>query len=87
MALVEAYEAVKIEVNCERNDEYYKYGGAPYTGYDFYVEPTDLDILSFIQSKIREYKQPFISAQISGGHVVKKLWTREMIAECIKKGY
>lgn len=63
--------------------------GDPYfLGYDFFVEDKDVnEIIDFIKETLKKHKQPFMSINTLNVDYECKLWNKEMIEECIKKGY
>jgi len=89
MKRVAAYEALKISVNCEENDQVdMKCGGPATLGFDFFIDPDKKKLMiEFIGRCLRDNGRPCISIHDSGKSVVEKVWTKDMIERCIKKGY
>lgn len=82
----------RIVVNCEYN----KFGdiccgGPRFLGYDFFVDENEYDIedmKSFIKDELHKNHFPLLDisdiAELQEG---VKGWNKDMILECIKKGY
>lgn len=89
MKKVEAWKARHIYVNCERNDRVdIKCGGPPILGFDFYIDPKQKKMMiKFIEKCLNENCRPLMSINTGELRVVETVWTKEMIAESIKKGY
>ena len=79
-----------IEVNCVPNDPVdTRCGGPHWLGFDFYVDFDEdaAEIEKFIRDTLKKYQKPLDGRLIVGQseEVVAKLWTRDMIDECIGK--
>ena len=81
---------IKIVVDCEENDTVdINAGGPMWLGFDFYINDTDNieEYKSFIKKELKKNNLPIDDIHSFNSSVVTKPWTKEMIAECIKKGY
>jgi hypothetical protein len=87
---IEVCDALHVDVSCAQNDSTdIRCGGPAMLGYDFFVNPDeDRDKLYiFIKKCLKTYGRPFIGIHIDvrKDFPVDKLWTREMMAKCIKE--
>ena len=94
---------IKIVVDCEENDPVdINAGGPMWLGFDFYINDTDnvKEYKSFIKEELKKLpdkpgvyimrdKDDNILYVIHSfnSEVTTKAWSKEMIANCIKKGY
>jgi hypothetical protein len=85
---VKAYEAIHYNVNCIQNDlSDIKCGGPQFLGFDFYVDAEEDkdDMREWLKKELHKNNKPYISIIASDVKLVKKLWTQEMMARCIKE--
>jgi hypothetical protein len=86
---IEVTDAIHIEVNCIQNDwDDIKIGGPSVLGYDFYVSSDEEKTIDFfIEKCIKKYDRPLIDIHhnVEKDFSVEKLWTNDMIDECIKE--
>lgn len=79
----------KIIVDCERNDPVdIRCGGPQILGFDFFVKDENVDeMISFIKEQLKLNHLPLMAITTVFAPTEAKLWTKEMIAKCIKEGY
>lgn len=85
---IEAYEAIHYIVNCEQNDlSDIRCGGPHFLGFDFYVdvEEDEDNMKEWLEKELHKNNKPCISIITSDVKLVKKLWTQEMMTQCIKE--
>jgi hypothetical protein len=87
---IEVCDALHVDVSCAMNDYAdIKCGGSPVLGYNFFVSPDENrdQLYIFIKKCLKTYGRPFIgiSIDVRKDFPVDKLWTREMMAKCIKE--
>jgi len=89
MKKITGYEAVHIIVDCEKNDSVdIRCGGPDMLGYDFYVDPDNVnEMIEFIKKELEKQKQPLLNIQKVEHIFREKLWDKKSISECISKGY
>lgn len=81
---------IKIVVDCEENDLVdINAGGPMWLGFDFYINDTDNveEYKSFIKEELKKNNLPIDDIHSFNSEVTTKAWSKEMIANCIKKGY
>jgi hypothetical protein len=83
METIKVCDAILIEILCG----YYS-DGSVITGYEFCVSPDENEgeLRKFVDELMDGYNRPYqgLTFSISKNYPVKKLWTKERIAECIK---
>lgn len=89
---IEVCEAVVYNISCEYNDSVdIRAGGPTMLGYNFGVSPDEdeEDTKEFLRMTVRKYHQPLMSVSTSRqkDFPVKHLWTRDMMEDCIRRGY
>ena len=79
----------KIIVDCERNDPVdIRCGGPQILGFDFFVKDENVDeMISFVKEQLKLNHLPLMAITTVSAPTEAKLWTKEMIAKCIKEGY
>lgn len=80
---------VAIVVDCKENDIVdIKCGGPTMLGYDFFVKEEDVDATKeLIKTELQKNNQPLLNITTREAPVNAKLWTPDMIKECIIRGY
>ena len=79
----------RVIIDCERNDwDDIRIGGPMWLGFDFVVKD-DIDkaeLRQFLEEKLKQYGRPIVSIEMFDLSE-PKTWTKEMMEECIKRGY
>ena len=81
---------IKIVVDCEENDPVdINAGGPMWLGFDFYINDADNieEYKSFIKEELKKNNLPIDDIHSFNSGITTKAWSKEMIADCIKKGY
>lgn len=90
--LIKVCDAIAIDISCGYNDRVdVMAGGAPVTGYEFYVSPDEdeEELTKFVKAMIKKYNRPFmgVTFSIKKNYPVEHLWTKEKMEQCIKDNW